>query len=242
MDTALTGQVALITGASRGIGRAIALRLARAQATVVLMARTASDLDAAASEIQTVGGEVVVMPCDVTHDEQVATLVPAAISQLGHLDILVNNAGGGIPRTPIVKSRLSDWEWTLRVNLWATMHLTRLVLPEMIARRSGAIINITSLAGLTGKGGEAAYAAAKFGVRGFSQSLFEEVREFGIKVCAVCPGYVDTNLIPPNRRIDRGKMLSPKDVAEAVYSVAVAPPRSCPTEIILQPQYDPMKT
>ena len=112
----------------------------------------------------------------------------------------------------------------------------------MIARRSGAIINIASLAGLTGKGGEAAYAAAKFGVRGFAQSLFEEVREFGIKVCTVCPGYVDTSLIPPNRRIDRHKMISPDDVAEAVYSVVVSSPRTCPTEIILQPQYDPMKT
>jgi NAD(P)-dependent dehydrogenase (short-subunit alcohol dehydrogenase family) len=182
------------------------------------------------------------MPGDVTQDEQVTTLVHTVVEQLGRIDILVNNAGGGTPRAPIVKSRLSDWEWTLRVNLWATMHLTRLVVPGMIARRSGAIINLSSLAGLAGKGGEAAYSAAKFGVRGFSQSLFEEVREYGIKVCTVCPGYVDTNLIPPNRRIDRNKMLSPEDVAEAVYAIAVASPRSCPTEIILQPQYDPLKT
>ena len=133
-------------------------------------------------------------------------------------------------------------EGTLRVNLWATMHLTRLVLPHMIQRRIGTIINIGSLAGLTGRAGESAYAAAKFGVRGFSQSLFEEVREYGIKVCTICPGYVDTLLIPPNRRIDRNKMISPDDVAEAVYSVVAASPRMCPTEMILQPQFDPLKT
>jgi len=242
MDKSLTGNVALITGASRGIGRAIALRLAQARATVILVARTASDLHDVATEIRTAGGEVVVMPGDVTQDEQVTTLVQTVVEQFGRIDILVNNAGGGTPRTPVVKSRLSDWEWTLRVNLWATMHLTRLAVPGMITRHTGAIINISSLAGLTGKGGEAAYAAAKFGVRGFSQSLFEEVREYGIKVCTVCPGYVDTNLIPANRRIDRNKMIRPEDVAEAVYSVVVASPRSCPTELVLQPQYDPLKT
>jgi short-subunit dehydrogenase len=135
-----------------------------------------------------------------------------------------------------------DWDWTLRVNLWATMVLTKLVLPSMIERRSGTIVNICSLAGLTGKAGEAVYAAAKFGVRGFSQSVFEEVREYGIKVSTICPGYVDTALIPPNRRVHRSKMLSPEDVAEAVYEVAVSPARCCPLEIVLQPQHDPLKT
>jgi short-subunit dehydrogenase len=122
------------------------------------------------------------------------------------------------------------------------MVLTKLVLPSMIARRSGTIVNICSVAGLTGKSGEAAYTAAKFGLRGFSQSLFEEVREYGIKVSTICPGYVDTSLIPPNRRVDRSKMLSPEDVAQAVYEVIVSSARCCPLEIILQPQHDPIKT
>jgi NADP-dependent 3-hydroxy acid dehydrogenase YdfG len=234
--------VALITGASRGIGRAIALRLAQACDFVVIVARTASALHEVADEIQTRGGKVVAIPTDVTQDEQTSTLVQTVVEQLDHINILVNNAGGGPPRTAVAKARLSDWDWTLRVNLWATMHMTRLVVPGMIERRSGTIINMSSLAGHTGKAGEAAYAAAKFGVRGFSQALFEEVRDFGIKVCTICPGYVDTKLIPPNRRIDRAKMLSPEDVAEAVHSVVVSSPRTCPTEIILQPQYDPMKT
>lgn len=235
----LTGQRALITGASRGIGRAIATRLARAGAKTVLAARTTDALAAVAEGIRSLGRETVVVPTDVTDDQQLEALVEAAQARFGSIDILVNNAGGGPPRTLIRKARLIDWEWTLRVNLWATMRLTKLVLPSMLERRSGAIINICSQAGLSGKAGEAAYAAAKFGVRGFTQSLFAEVREHGIKVSAIFPGYVDTSLIPPNRRIDREKMLRPEDVAEVVYEVATSSPRCCPLEIILHPQHDP---
>jgi len=238
----LEGRVALITGASRGIGRATVLRLAQAGVTTVLAARTEQELSAVAAMVRASGTEALVVPTDVTNDQQMAALVNATLARFGRLDILVNNAGGGPPRTPVVKARIVDWEWTLRVNLWATMVLSKLVLPAMIAQCSGTIVNICSLAGLTGKAGEAAYAAAKFGVRGFSQSLFEEVREHGIKVSTICPGYVDTALIPPNRRVDRSKMLSPEDVAEAVYEVVVSSARCCPLEIVLQPQRDPFKT
>jgi len=210
--------------------------------TTVLAARTEQELSAVAAMVRASGTEALVVPTDVTNDQQMAALVNATLARFGRLDILVNNAGGGPPRTPVVKARIVDWEWTLRVNLWATMVLSKLVLPAMIAQRSGTIVNICSLAGLTGKAGEAAYAAAKFGVRGFSQSLFEEVREHGIKVSTICPGYVDTALIPPNRRVDRSKMLSPEDVAEAVYEVVVSSARCCPLEIVLQPQRDPFKT
>lgn len=238
----LTGRIALITGASRGIGQAVALRLAQAGAATVLAARTEQQLHEVAEAVCVSGAEALAVPTDVTSDHQLEALVNAALARFGRIDILVNNAGGGPPRTPVVKARTADWQWTLRTNLWATMMLTKLVLPSMIARQSGAIVNICSLAGLTGKAGEAAYAAAKFGIRGFSQSLFEEVREHGIKVSTICPGYVDTVLIPPNRRVDRDKMLSPADVAEAVYEVAVSSPRCCPAEIVLYPQHDPLKT
>src|SRR5215510_1255170 len=237
----LAGRVALITGASRGIGRAIALRLAQAGATTVLAARTESALAAVAETIRASGAETLVAPTDLTDDQQLEALVNAALARFDHIDILVNNAGGGPPRTPVVKARVRDWEWTVRLNLWAPMTLTRLVLPSMIARRGGTIINICSLAGLAGKPGEAAYAAAKFGVRGFSQSLFEEVREYGVKVSTICPGYVDTAFIPPNRRVDRNKMIRPEDVAEVVHEVAVSSGRCCPLEIILQPQHDPFQ-
>jgi 3-oxoacyl-[acyl-carrier protein] reductase len=238
----LAGRVALITGASRGIGRAIAIRLAHAGATTVLAARTQTDLLTVAELIQALGQETLIFPTDVTSDQQLEALVAAALDRFGHIDLLVNNAGGGPPRAPITKARFTDWDWTLRVNLWATMALTKLVLPTMIERRSGAIVNICSLAGLTGKAGEAAYAAAKFGVRGFTQSLFEEVREYGIKVSTICPGYVDTALIPPNRRVDRSKMIKPEDVAEVVYEVVISSTHCCPLEIVLQPQQDPLKT
>lgn len=237
----LAGQTALVTGASRGIGRAIAIRLAQSGAKIVLAARTTDALQTVAEEIRAHGQESLVAPTDVTDDQQLEALVNTARSYFGNIDILVNNAGGGPPRTPVHKGRISDWQWTLRANLWATMVLTKLVLPSMIERRVGVIINISSLAGITGKAGEAAYAAAKFGVRGFTQSLFEEVRGYGVKVSTICPGYVDTALIPPNRRVDRGKMMSPEDIAEVVYDVATSSPRTCPIEIVLQPQRDPFK-
>lgn len=237
----LLDQIALITGASRGIGRAIVVRLAEAGATTILAARTADDLQKVIDLVHATGGKAFALPTDVTDDQQLATLIERTQATYGRIDILVNNAGGGAPRTAITKARLSEWEWTIRINLWATMVLSKLVLPGMIERRRGSIINICSLAGITGKAGEAAYAAAKFGVRGFTQSLFDEVHEQGIKVSSIFPGYVDTALIPPNRRIDRAKMLRPEDVAEAVYGVVTSSARVCPAEIILQPQQDPIR-
>jgi 3-oxoacyl-[acyl-carrier protein] reductase len=237
----LTGRVALVTGASRGIGKAAALRLAQAGAALVLAARTADALVTVADTIQASGRKALVIPTDVTDDRQIEALVATAHAHFGHVDILVNNAGGGPPRTLIQKARVTDWEWTLRVNLWATMFLTKLVLPDMIEQRSGAIVNICSQAGLHGKAGEAAYAAAKFGVRGFTQSLFEEARTYGVKVSAIYPGYVNTQMIPPNRRLEREKMLRAEDIAEAVYEVTISSPLCCPVEIVLQPQYDPLK-
>ncbi len=238
----LAGQVALVTGASRGIGRATALRLSQAGATLVLAARTEPSLQEVAEHIRSFGREALVVPTDVADPRQLEALVTTIQQQFRRLDLLVNNAGGGSPRTLIHKARPAEWEWTLRVNLWATMTLTQLVLPMMIERRAGAIVNIGSVAGMTGKAGEAAYAAAKFGVRGFTQALFEEVRDYGIKVALICPGYVDTAMIPPNRRLEREKMLAPEDVAEAVYQVATSSPRSCPLEILLQPQHNPFRT
>ena len=237
----LSGQVALITGAGRGIGRAVALRLARVNITVVLAARTKSQLDETASLAQQLGAEALPLPTDVTQDDQTEALVDTALSRFGHIDIVVNNAGGGPPRTSIVKARRADWEAVLRTNLWATMLVSKLVLPAMLARQRGTIINICSQAGLAGRAGEAAYAAAKFGVRGFSQALLEEVREKGIKVSTIYPGYVNTAMIPPNKRLQRHKMLSPDDVAEAVYQIVISPPHCCPVELVLQPLSDPLK-
>ncbi len=235
----LSEQVALITGAGRGIGRAIALRFAQAGAKTALAARTEQELRDTARSIRDQGGEALSIPTDLQHDEQVTALLERTCAQYEHLDILVNNAGGGPPRTPIVKSRLTDWEHLLRVNLLAAMSLTKHVLPSMIERRHGTIIMLGSTASLSGRAGEAAYAASKFGVRGFTQALFEEVRRYGIKVSLLCPGSVDTALIPANKRLSREKLLSPTDIAEAAYHIATASPRACPAEVILQPQFEP---
>ncbi len=235
----LSEQVALITGAGRGIGRAIALRLAQAGAQTVLAARTAPELQETARSIHDKGGAALPIPTDLQQDEQVATLVKTTLARYKRIDILVNNAGGGPPRTSIVKSRLTDWEAVLRVNLFAAMSLTKYVLPAMIERRHGTIIMLGSTASLSGRAGEAAYAASKFGLRGFTQALFAEVRRYGLKVSLLCPGSVDTALIPHNKRLNRDKLLSPSDIAEAAYQIVTASPRACPAEVILQPQFEP---
>ena len=205
----------------------------------MLAARTEQELQATARGIQDNGGEALSIPTDLEQAEQVTTLVEKTLARYEHIDILVNNAGGGPPRTPIVKSRLSDWESVLRLNLFAAMSLTRHVLPAMIERRHGTIIMLGSTASLSGRAGEAAYAASKFGLRGFTQALFEEVRRYGIKVSLLCPGSVDTALIPYNKRLDRDKLLSPTDVAQAAYNIVSSAPRACPAEVILQPQFEP---
>jgi 3-oxoacyl-[acyl-carrier protein] reductase len=129
---------------------------------------------------------------------------------------LINNARWG-KRAPVVKGNVDDWDRTFRVNLHAPMTLAKLLLPAMIAKGEGAVINIGSVSGETGEASGAAYSASKFGLIGFTQSLYEEVREHGIKVAVILPGYVDTPLIPPNRQLDRSKMIQADDIAQAVH-------------------------
>jgi 3-oxoacyl-[acyl-carrier protein] reductase len=236
----LHDDVALVTGAGRGIGSAIARRLAQAGCRVAALARTASELD---ETVRAAHGDapctlMLAIPADVTRDADLEAAVRAIGERLGPVTILVNNAGFAPPRAPVLKASLADWDRTLSTCLRAPMVLTRLVLPAMLAQRRGSIVNIASIAGKRGRAGEAAYAAAKFGLLGFTQSLFAEVRDRGIKVVAICPGLVDTALIPANKRVDRGRFLQPSDVAAAVYDALTSPPRACPTEIVLEPQCD----
>ena len=240
-DRPLTGRVALITGAGRGIGRAIAEKFARAGATLVLAARSGRELDECAAAIRTAGGEALTVPADLGLADQVDALAASTLDRYGRIDILVNNAGYGPPRTPIVKSQSTDWQRLVQVNLLAAMTLTKCALPGMIGRRRGAVVMLGSPAGLAGRAGEAAYAASKFGLRGFTQALFAEVRRYGIKASYLCPGHVDTALLPPNKRLERDTLLRPADVAEAAYHIVTSPPRSCPVEVVLEPQIDPFR-
>ena len=236
----LTGKIAIVTGAGRGIGKAIALALGRAGARVALAARSESELRAVAEEIRSGDGDALALSTDVTRDDEMERLVQRTLKEWGSIDILVNNAGWG-KTGPVVSSTTADWDATLKVNLRAPMILSRLVLPTMLEKRSGAIVNIGSISAKAGQANTAAYSASKFGILGFTQSLFEEVREYGVKVSVILPGFVDTPLIPQNKRVDRSKMIRPEDIAETVLFVLASPPNSCPVEITVRPQQSPYR-
>jgi len=236
----LTGKVAIVTGAGRGIGKAISLFLSGSGARVVLASRSESELRAVAGEIRNQDGDALVVPTDLTRDEEMDRLVRETLEQWGTVDYLINNAGWG-KHSPIIKTKVEDWDQTFQVNLRAPMVLSQLVLPTLMGKKAGAIINIGSIAGKAGQADTAAYSASKAGLIAFSESLYEEVREYGIKVAVILPGFVDTPLIPPNRKLDRSKMIRPEDIARAVFFVLTCPPGCCPVEITVRPQRTPYK-
>ncbi|MCY4486823.1 MAG: SDR family NAD(P)-dependent oxidoreductase [Deltaproteobacteria bacterium] len=236
----LQDKVCIVTGAGRGIGRAIALAAAENGCRVVLASRTTDQLAAVQTAIAERGGQASPCRTDLSSHEDLAALVQHTLDCFGTIDFLVNNAGWGV-KANVVKSKVEDWERTLRVNLLAPMILSRLVLPTLMTRHTGAIVNVSSISGRAGQAGSAAYAASKFGLIGFSQSLFEEVREHGIKVAAIMPGFVDTGMIPPVKHLDRSRMIQPEDVAQAVLFVLSAPPTACPVEITVRPQRTPYR-
>lgn len=236
----LTGKVSIVTGAGRGIGKAIAMLLARSGSRVVLAARTEGELQAVADEIRARGGEALAVPTDLARDDEIKRLVDETFAKWSSVDYLINNAGWG-KTAPVTHARVEDWDRTFQVNLRAPMMLSRLVLSAMIAKGQGAIVNIGSVSGRNGQGNTAAYSASKSGLISFTESLYEEVREHGIKVAVILPGFVDTPLIPPTRRLDRSKMIRPEDIAQAVLFVLSAPPNSCPVEITVRPQRTPYR-
>ena len=233
-------KVALVTGAGRGIGKAVALSLAKLGCRVVLAARTSVELEKVKLDIQNDKGVAIAVPTDLTRDEDIDMLVRESQREFGAVDILINNAGWG-KRAPVVRARIEDLDQTLRVNLRAPMILTQKLLPSMIAKGEGAVINIGSVSGKSGEANGAAYSASKFGLIGFTESLYEEVREQGIKVAVILPGFVDTPMIPPVKHLDRSKMIQADDVAQAVLYVLSAPATACPVEITIRPQRTPYK-
>jgi 3-oxoacyl-[acyl-carrier protein] reductase len=236
VTNSFAGKIALVTGAGRGIGRTIAMTLAKNGCEICLTARSLDQLVTVQSEIQALAGKANVVQADLTRDDDLHSLV----QRCGPVDILINNAGWG-KRAPVVRSRVDDWDQTFRLNLRAPMILAKEFLPAMIKKGDGAVINIGSVSGKSGEANGAAYSASKFGLIGFTQSLYEEVREHGIKVAVILPGFVDTPMIPPVKHLDRSKMIQAEDVAQAVLYVLDAPPTACPVEITIRPQRTPYR-
>jgi len=220
----LSGQVALVTGASRGIGRATALALAAEGAALVLAARSVPELEALAADIDAQGGRALVAPGDVSRSSDVRRIVSGALQEFGRLDILVNNAGVAY-RKPLAETSEADFDHTLAVNLKGVFLFCREVVPVMTRQGSGVIINVSSGAGKQGFPELAVYCATKFAVIGLTESLAAELREAGVKVYALCPGSTDTRMwhaLYPGEEPD----LCPEHVARRILELALP---DCPT-------------
>lgn len=187
----LSGRNAVVTGAGRGIGAAVAHALAQAGASVVIAARTAAEIESVAAALRATGAEAQAVACDVADEESVAHLVESARARFGSIELLVNNAGIG-RSAPLHRITLADWNEMLAVNATGAFLCTRAFLPSMIERRFGRVINVASIAGLEGGKYIAHYAAAKHAVVGFTRAVAAEVEGTGVTVNAVCPAYVDT--------------------------------------------------
>ena len=215
----LKGKVALVTGAGKGIGRAIALALAKEGADVALLARTEQDLQAVADEVRSSGVRAVVATADVSDLSSVVQGVATVQAELGNVDILINNAGTGT-FGKFLELEPEVWENQVKVNLFGVYYMTRAVLPQMIERRTGDIINISSTAGLRGSALTSAYSASKFAVMGLTESLMQEVRKHNIRVTALNPSTVVTDLAKNSNLINNNeeKLIHPDDFAELIIA------------------------
>jgi 3-oxoacyl-[acyl-carrier protein] reductase len=224
----LSGRVALVTGASQGIGRTCALRLAKDGATVVLAARNQEKLNELAAEITAAGGKAAAFPLDVVDEDQVKSTVKAAIAQFGKIDILVNNAG--ITRDQLVmRMKRADWDAVLQTNLTSAYLCIQAVIGSMLKQRWGRIINITSVFGQMGQAGQANYSASKAGLIGLTMALAREVGTRNITSNAVAPGFIETAMTAvltdefkqvAVKQIPLGRVGTPEDVASAVAFLA----------------------
>jgi 3-oxoacyl-[acyl-carrier protein] reductase len=224
----LSGRVALVTGASQGIGRAIALKLAKSGATLALAARNQEKLNELVAEIETAGGKASAFVLDVGDEEQIKSTFKAAIGQLGKIDILVNNAG--ITRDQLVmRMKRADWDSVLNTNLTSAYLCTQQAISSMLKQRWGRIVNVTSIFGQMGQAGQANYAASKAGLIGLTMAIAREVGSRNITCNAVAPGFIETAMtsgladdLKQNavKMIPLGRVGSPDDVAEAVTFLA----------------------
>jgi 3-oxoacyl-[acyl-carrier protein] reductase len=229
-------QVALVTGATEGIGRATALGLARAGFAVGVCARTASKVAALLAELRHTGIEAAGRAADVGDPGDVDSMVAEVERQLGPVEVLVNNAGVLIGKT-FEDLTLEDWDATMATNVRSLFLVTRRVLPGMRAQRRGTIVNVASVSGKFGFVGGTAYAASKHAVMGFSRSLMLETRRDGVRVVAICPGSVATGMLrdQPLLQSNPDKILTPEDVAESILLAVRLPTRALVSELEIRP-------
>ncbi len=221
----LRNMTALITGAGRGIGRAVALAFAREGCHVALAARTREELEETAAAAAPAGVRAVVLPCDVGSPEDIESAAMKTLEVFHHVDILVNNAGYACFK-PVWEITPEDWKRSLDINVTSAFLLTRALLPSMMTRRSGRIINISSVTGVKALPEQGAYCAAKHAMNGWTKSLALELRPYNIAVHAVCPGGVDTRFsreAMPNR--DKTGWMTPEDIAHTVLHLTSLSPR-----------------
>ena len=234
----LGDKIAVVTGGGRGIGAAIACRLAAMGATSVVCGRSRAPLEATARSIQQAGGNCEPMECDVTEVKSVEALAEKVQKTWGRVDILVNNAGIGGFGGPLHQLAPPDWEAVLNTNLRGVYYCIRAFAPTMMAARRGDIVNISSLAGKNALPNGAAYAASKWGLNGLTYSVAEELRQYNIRVSVVCPGSTVTELSPHAGK-DVRKMLQPADVAHVVAMLVTQAPQSFASEVLLRPTQKP---
>jgi 3-oxoacyl-[acyl-carrier protein] reductase len=234
---AFADRVALVTGGSRGIGRAIALRLAQFGAAVAICGRNPKNLQAACTELQRLTPRVFSQLADVTRSDEVTDLVAKAEAALGPISILVNNAGIGLFGPAHEKSE-ADWDRVLGTNLKSVFLVSKAVAPSMIRQGRGDIINISSLAGKNAFAGGGLYCASKWGVQGLSACMAEDLRNDGIRVSVICPGTVATEFSGSKPK-DPSRALRPEDVAHAVAMVLTQSPQSFLSEVHLRPLRKP---
>ena len=184
----LETQIAIVTGAGRGIGKEITLALAREGANVLLAARNEEALNSVAKQVRELGRQALVVRIDVSQETQVSAMVDAAIKEFGRIDILVNNAGVVGPTAPVINVTRQQWDEVFAINLTGAFLCARAVIPHMLKRRSGNIINIASIAGKLAYALRSPYAASKWGMLGLSRTLAQELGEYNIRVNAICPG------------------------------------------------------
>jgi 3-oxoacyl-[acyl-carrier protein] reductase len=235
---ALKDKVAVVTGGGRGIGAAIARRLAQLGAAVVVAGRSPQPLQQTATGIRSAGGNAEPMTSDVSQWENVKTLADAVTRKFGRVDILVNNAGIGGFASPLHEMDVNSWDEIMNTNLRGVFYCIKAFAPLLITAGRGDIVNISSLAGKNALPNGAAYSASKWGLNGLSYSVAEELRKYKIRVSVVCPGSTNTDLSPHEGK-DFSRMLQPEDVAECVALIVTQAERAFTSEILLRPTQKP---